>query len=304
MERNGNPERSCPFCAGRNLRLRYAAAYHPFVKDHGPWDLHQCVDCGSLVTDPLPSSEQLARLYASFDGGMIPSVRRIRDKYPLHAWFEQCLRHAIRDTGRGIGARDMFQWMDIGAGGGEMSLLISGEYPASKGIALDISSRPSSLDGSGNVTWVQDDLLEPADIEAIPRPDLAVSITVTEHLAHPDVFLKKWAGHLAEQGCLYITTPRADCAAFRMMGRKWPYIIPGEHLHIPTRKGMDIMLHRIGRELYGEGAYEVRVGSVVLPYPLGYFMEYLGLSGSWLGKVSGWPMRLPTGLLEASLRRK
>ena len=295
---------ACPFCSGSDLEVLYRGGHHPFLKDHGPWDLHRCRNCGSLITDPLPSAEALQRLYASFEGGMIPSIRHIRDAYPLHAWFAQCLDHAMRYAGRNADPGQVFQWMDLGAGGGEMSVLLSRKFPGSKGVAMDISAKPAVLDGCTNVAWENARIGGPSEAYSGPKPDLALSITVTEHLSHPDVFLRKWIGELAIGGCLYLTSPRADCTAFRILGRKWPYYLPGEHLHIPTRKGMHALLQRLGTEAFGAGHVDVQVRAVVLPYPLGYFLSYFGLNGKMLGKLSDIPVRVPTGLLEAAIRRK
>jgi len=295
---------ACPFCKGRDLELLHAGGSHPYLKDHGPWDLHLCRHCGSLVTDPLPSDADLQRLYASFKGGMIPSIRQLRDRYPLHAWYEQCMLHALRFAGREPDPGQVFRWMDLGAGGGELSALLSERFPLSKGVALDVSERPHSLEGLANIDWVRQGFSESQDVPPETPPDLALSITVIEHLAHPDAFLRQWIGALAPKGCLYLTSPRSDCTAFRWMGRRWPYYLPGEHLHIPSREGMSILLHRICSELFGAGNYEVHVHSVVLPYPLGYFLGYFGLSGKRVGGIYSMPVRVPTGLLEAAVRRK
>lgn len=294
----------CPYCGGRDLRSLYSGAFHPFLKDHGPWDMHRCSGCGSLVTHPLPRPDQLTRLYGSFEGGMIPAVRHIRDAYPLEAWFRQCMDHALHFAGRSEDRRQVFNWADLGAGAGEMAAMLAGEFPASKGVAVDISDRPPLLEGVENVDWVRDDLSGGVKTGMSHPVDLALSITVVEHLAAPDAALRKWIGEISEGGCLYLTTPRADCTAFRLMGRRWPYLIPGEHLHIPTRKGMRLLLDRICEERFGKGNYEVQVRSVVLPYPIGYFLGYIGIDGSKLGKLGRTPVRIPTGLLEAAVRRK
>lgn len=160
MERSEEQLR-CSFCQSTRLKLTYSNKFHRFKKDHGPVDFYLCLDCHSGFTYPLPHAADLTALYASFDGGMIPETRGIRDNNPLNKWYNQCVDRAMRNYPGQFAKDDVFYWIDIGAGGGEVAKIMAERYPASKGYAVDYHLKPRVLEGLDNVTWIQCDLNSP-----------------------------------------------------------------------------------------------------------------------------------------------
>jgi hypothetical protein len=101
-------------------------------------------------------------------------------------------------------------------------------------------------------------------------------------------------------GVLYFNCPRADCNAFRLMGRKWPYYLPGEHITIPSMRGLEIL----AQETFSKKGlrYSIKTDPVTMPYPLGYYAGY------FLGTKKKLPfdfdLYIPTGLLECVIHRQ
>ena len=130
----------CVFCNSLQLEIRFSNSYHPLKKNYGPFNIYTCHHCHSLITFPLPTEKQLAELYNSFDNGLMPALREIRNKNSLTAWYDQCIKRATAAWANN--KQSEFVWMDIGAGGGELALQMAKQFPHSKGWAIDFHERP------------------------------------------------------------------------------------------------------------------------------------------------------------------
>lgn len=188
-------------------------------------------------------------------------------------------------------------WLDLGSGDGVMSELMKRTFPSGRGWAVDVHTRPERLKGV-DVEWVQADLNE--GMKGLPKVKLIFAVTVLEHVTDAAVFLGSALDLLEEGGILYFNCPRADCLAFRLMGRRWPYYLPGEHISVPTIKGISGLVSRLAAAR-PDMRFSVEVSPVTMPYPFGYYIGYLS-GNRWL---PDWqkPVHLPTGLLECTIRR-
>lgn len=286
----------CCFCGSSEMKLLYKGRNHPFNKAHGPFDFYRCKNCSSGITFPMPAASELTTLYRSFDGGMIPRIRAIRDHNPLTKWYMQCVTRATQLAVSAIKAD--FSWLDVGAGNGELALKVLKKFPLSKGFAVDFHERPESLDNT-DIQWIN------TDINCSPQFDsnyfdLIFLITVLEHVMYPDVLLESLLLKLKPQGVLYITVPDFGSLASTFLGDKWPYFIPGEHLLIPSKKGIKILLNKICQIKFGTGNFDVIVKTTSIPYTAGYYWEYFGL-GNLPKFIASKSLNFPTGILEASV---
>jgi len=103
-------------------------------------------------------------------------------------------------------------------------------------------------------------------------------------------------------GALYLVCPDYGSFAARLLGRHWPFWIPGEHLHIPTRGGARLALQRALRAGSATGAVFVR--SVGIPYPPSYVLAYLGFPTLARAMRRAPAAPLPVGALEAGFIRQ
>ena len=255
----------CCFCESDHLSLMYNRQFHHFKKDHGPFDFYLCRNCGSGVTIPVPTSEQLAALFDS---------------------------------------SSVFGWVYVGAGAGELSKIISENFPDSKGIAVDFHECPALLKGVKNVNWVRQDLNETDFSVLFPNSaDLVFSLAVLEHIQHPDEFAFKLV-KLAkpESGVVYTAQPDFGSFSRKFWRKQWPFYLPGEHLNIPSVKGANMLFNRAAEKLHlADDAHEIFSRPVSLPYPLRYTLDYFKL-GFASTMVPG-SLRIPlwAGVLEAGI---
>lgn len=289
----GLPEVLCVYCGAKG-RTYVDEAWHPYVQNYGPFHIFLCTGCHSMFTSPLPSREDLRSLYQGFRKGMFQNISVLRELFPMTAWYRQCMEHMMRKAGS-LG--DELTWMDIGAGGGEMSALMMRNYPGSRGVAVDMHERPGEI-ADLKVDWVMRDL--GAGLAGLPQAQLIFSITVLEHLPDPRKFLGDALGLLDKGGVLYLNCPAADSYVFKLLGTKWPYFLPGEHLSVPTRKGLRALMEDLAGGA-GEKKFDIDIKPVTMPYPVGYYVGYF-TGNRWLPRLQ-FPVWLPTGLLECTVRR-
>jgi SAM-dependent methyltransferase len=121
----------------------------------------------------------------------------------------------------------------------------------------------------------------PSDLSEEPSFDAAACIHVIEHVYEPVAWLGEIRRRLAPGGALVVATPDAGSLWRPLMGGRWPFYKPPEHVTFFDHT-------TLARLLVGAGFVDVRP----LPYPS---IFPLGLAGEKLG----W--RLPAALRDFAL---
>ncbi|MEX6686571.1 class I SAM-dependent methyltransferase [Danxiaibacter flavus] len=292
---------NCTFCGSSNTLLLYKHKYHPYITQHGPIDFYKCKYCKSGFTYPLPTSTSLANLYASFCDGLNPNTKKMRLESSFDKWFNQCINNALNYSQKKYTSKDYFTWIDIGAGGGELSKLMSKKFPRSKGVAIDFHPRPKFLDDCKNLEWLQVDLNKKG-FGSIFRSkfDLVFSITVIEHILIPNVFISDCLSIMKNTGTFYITAPAFGSLASRILKGRWSYLIFGEHINIPSKRGIILLMSQeANNKQFNKPIIFSR--SIILPYPLVYYLKHFGLNNIANFFSEKICLSLPTGILEAGV---
>lgn len=296
MPSNPLYEYKCVFCC-ESQQLRYPHVFHPFKCDHGPFDIYVCTHCGSSQTNPIPSSKSLASLYNSYHNGLPDLHRRITEDDPQTYIYQKCIRRISKLWGKC--KEDKFTWLDVGAGGGELSMLMAKEFPNSFGIAIDQHSCPKALKNISNLEWLQLDINQEHFSAQLPSTDLIVSIAVWEHVRYPDLFVSNLFCILNPEGMLYLMCPNNASYASRLLRSRWVYFTPGEHLAIPTPLGATHCLQREWKLLHGDKIPYIKVRGMTLPYTFRYVLRRLGFEKWGMLIPPGWNLPFPAGVLEA-----
>jgi SAM-dependent methyltransferase len=293
---------SCPFCEGVAFNTIAHSRYHKVKKDHGPFDLYKCLTCNSLVTFPLPDKKQLEELYGSFSGGINPRVRALRDDEPLTQLYEHCFKQA-RTRDPGIFAKKELKWLDAGAGNGELAEILSKKLPGSKGVAVDFSV-PANSNSNAQVSWKKIDLNDPGWTSSLggEKFHLIFSLAVLEHVLYPDKYLKSLADQLLPGGMLYVLSPDNNSFASKVLGKKWPFYLPGEHLNIPTMRGLSKWFQRLQQE--SANSYNGKVSIASIPYPWRYILGFFKLNFIAAMFRKGSIVKTRPGVLELIITKK
>ena len=292
---------SCVYCEG-NSSLRHQSAYHRFNIHHGPFDIYECNDCGAAQTYPLPSVESLNKLYQTYVNGLPNLHRMIMEQDPQSAMYEWCVNRIKNSFNYNLNSK--FSWIEIGAGGGELSLKMAEAFPESTGIAVDL--HPSPIENcSGIIQWKQLNLNTDEISENLPLVDLIVSVGVWEHVLNPGFFINNLLKLLKTDGALYLLCPNNSSLASLTLKSHWPLFIPGEHITIPTKIGAKKIIYREWEKLHlNARKIEVTSKSVMFPYTIGYFLKRLGLNTLSRLVPKGLSLPMPVGGLETIAKRK
>ncbi len=263
----------CYFCGG-HVRVRYTDQFHKVDATFGPFDFGECSDCGSGITLNPPPVERLAEFYARYSEWRPDFYKSAGSE--LDAQYRSYADRLLSLMPQG-------SWLDVGGGYGEVANLLAKKRP--NGMVVDIGPAPEglrvpyrSLDLNG-LNW------------NIPKADFVYSVAVLEHVLNPAQFIAQCAALVRPGGTMVVICPDYGSLARRVLGRKWPYYLPGEHLNVPSRKGARRCLARSG--LSG-----IEVRSIAVGYNLRYAVAAAGMPV----RVPDVSLPMPTGILCATAR--
>lgn len=270
--------------------MKYSKVFHPIVTEYGPFDLFVCNGCGSILTFPLPSQKKISEFYEQFQNGMPVELRNARESSPQTAIYQAYVERVCK-----LIELEEFSWLEIGSGGGEFASLMSKSKPLSKGVCLDFHLRPLTLE-SANVTWKQVDLNQ--DLATIIGEfDVVVSFAVLEHVLDPLSFVANFVRLIKKDGKGIIVCPNYSSFASKVLGRRWPYFSPGEHLTMPSLKGASCIMGQLSD-------CDFKVKSLSMPYSISYMAEVLGQKKISSVIPSDWTFPFPTGALSIEIYKK
>ncbi len=98
--------------------------------------------------------------------------------------------------------------------------------------------------------------------------DAATSWDVVEHLADPLAALEQIRRVLRPGGRLFLSTPDAGSVTARVMGRRWHYLDPVQHITVFSRANLRRALERAGYSV-------IRMGSLGHRYRIRYVFDRL-----------------------------
>jgi len=137
--------------------------------------------------------------------------------------------------------------LDVGASFGHFLHAAHDCYQA-EGIELSPAAVAWSREHFGvrnRVGSVYDLPLDRADFDAVTCWD------VIEHVPDPWLALGRMAGVLKPAGWLFLSTPDAGSLAAKVLGRRWHYLDPVQHLFLFNRANLAASLRSAGLEIVG-----------------------------------------------------
>jgi SAM-dependent methyltransferase len=212
-------------------------------------ELRRCSRCRSLFAVGLDddAAAQHGSTYARDRGhGEDPAVMRAKRRT-----FEHYLRQ--------LGSADGRRLLEVGCSTGDALLTAAELGWQVSGIEVNAAAAKLGNDRLGGSAIAVTSLEE---YEPPPEGfDAVVMFDVVEHLADPREAATRLAAMLRPGGHLLLITPDADSFTARLMGRRWPHLLP-EHRVIFSRDAIESLLSAAGFyvELCGAARKYLSVG--------------------------------------------
>lgn len=219
----------CHVCKGQNTKL--------YTSKNG-YALFVCTRCGLMFVHPLPPSTEVLYAAEYFSGGEhgYGYIDYDQDKEPMIPAFKKYLEF-IRVV---LGRRGTM--LDVGAATGFFVRLAREDGWEATGI--EISDHAASMGRKKGL-----DIKTGTLADALGVYDCVTMLDVIEHTGSPRAELQKANSLLRKGGVVVINTPDAGATYARIMGKRWPLIIPPEHLYHFNRKNLRMLLEECGFEV-------------------------------------------------------
>lgn len=193
--------------------------------------LMSCATCGLIATDPYPSDDTIATLYATGDS----SDYEFPDAGPLAKVKEWLALGRIRTIARLAGIRPKAV-LDYGTGAGRYAAAAARAFKDADVVGTDFASAPPARSyfeaATANLRYREyANLLEGGE-----RFDLIFARHVLEHVGDPIATVRDWISMLSPTGVLYIEVPNTSSVTARLLKERWPLLYLPKHLSHFTRE--------------------------------------------------------------------
>lgn len=201
-----------------------------------PYALHQCKECGTVVIDPLPTSDELAAAYTKY--AMTASYQTRKHK-KIRRSRRRLLRLRKYVTGNRV--------LDVGCNLGYTVAAALELGMDASGIDIDPDTIALAQREFGNDRFAAVTVEEFA--ERGETFDIVYTAETIEHSLNPHSFMAALAKLLNPGGLLYLTTP--DAGHMRVPGvfSDWNEVDPPFHIYLMTKSALMLMLDRHGLSL-------------------------------------------------------
>jgi SAM-dependent methyltransferase len=249
----------CPYCLTRSaVALQYADAR-----------MTACPSCKAWFTWPRPTVAAIAAHYDRTSAGMPRALREWRAGTNQEKWYELLARNIAR---RAAGRR-VTRVVDVGAGGLELTVSLARAFPDATVEAWDLFA--DGFAGSLPADVASRIVLKRADLNRLEDGtgpaqtfDVVACVAVIEHVLDPLGLLQLLRSILASKGTAHVVGPEVTSRAHRLMGRRWPYYSPDDHITLPSLRSIERAV-----ALTGGGSFELRRLNV--HYSLRYLLRFL-----------------------------
>ncbi len=236
---------SCLVCESRALERRFeirARSSHLGVA-HGPYTLYRCTRCGFERIAPLPDPELLGRIYSSSffgtaqqhvpidaGGDFAPDAKR----WPIYRNAEARVEALCRLKPRG-------SLLDIGCGKGVFLKVASRHFRA---LGVDLSEEAAEAARALGLEVRSGDF---ETMDLLPeRFDVVTLWDALASMLDPVRVLGRVERVLAPGGVAVLTVPDAGSRMSRLLGPRWPLMIPPINLSFFTEAAFARLAARTG----------------------------------------------------------
>ena len=234
---------SCLVCKKRSMHKLFSAENKGIQ-----WKYYRCYSCDLIKIHPIPSKQQLRKIYSYSNEEKQARTNRIINllyKLPLGKILLSLYNSLL------IGKRysmvlklaNRGSLLDVGCGSGHFLSKFQDQNIIKKGIEVNktLAELARQRIGKENVYVTK--------IESFRTAAKFEVITLwhtLEHLAKPDKILNKLNSLLSKNGKLVIEVPNGQSLARKVFSRHWQLLMPGQHLYFFSEKSLRKLLEKNG----------------------------------------------------------
>lgn len=208
--------RPCPACDGPHAEFAFRVREYDHVR---------CRRCATVFVTPLPDAQALESLY------LAPDYHESADGQEQRMRAEGDARAAIL---RRFGVRSV---LEVGCGPGHFLDACRDLGMAVEGVdRARTAEAPRRRDHTVHDLWFSE--LGPPE----PRFDAVAMWEVVEHVPVPKDILMRARKWLRPGGFLALSTPSSSGLPARLLGPRFPMVLPPDHLALFSRRGLEALL--------------------------------------------------------------
>jgi len=276
----------CLYCECDKLVLQYKQKKHPVWVEMNNIDIYACQQCGSLITYPMPDPSLLAFCYSKYAFGGYPAEKsKAKKGTQQNHWYKDILKE-VQFSNKSHG-----DVADVGSGEGWLTHELLSSEAECEVYCFDHHAMPANLSELlspsmlDRLYWKQVELNN--DVwGSLGEYDHVFCVSVIEHVENPKELVHGLYKICKPGGKIYILGPDAGSFAYRFSGSKWVYMIPGEHLTVPTVKGLENLVSKMPYA-------KCHLREINVTYSLKYIFD--ALTGYTLPAYLDVILRLPVG---------
>jgi SAM-dependent methyltransferase len=225
----------CPVCNSRRSAGRFQARdFH--YGNQGVWWERKCADCGSYRLDPMPSHDELVRMYPQEDY----YAYRLKPRSPVRELAKRLLGISFDTREPAFAAPG--RMLDFGCGAGDFLIRMRDRGWTCAGVEVnDAAIRVAQNHGF----TVRKSLAEYGDAEF----DYVRANHALEHVPDPAAVLFDMYRVLKPGGTLFIGVPTNDGQTARLFGPYWWYLGAPVHPVTFSTRGLTELVRATGFEV-------------------------------------------------------
>jgi 2-polyprenyl-3-methyl-5-hydroxy-6-metoxy-1,4-benzoquinol methylase len=219
--------RGCRLCGAADLRRLFAARGH--------W-IARCGGCGFVQLERRPTADELSAVYTE------TYFKKARYHLDEAARREQERRIDLIKSQR---VRPGARVLDVGCAAGDFVIAAERTYAV-----WGIDPSPHAIATAKNRHPAAAERLHVGGAGDAPVPDNSFDAVtlwdVVEHLDDPVTVLRAASAKLKPGGLLFLSTPNVDTVVAKLMGPRWAFMTPPEHIGFYSRATLQALLGRCG----------------------------------------------------------
>ena len=200
------------------------------------FDLFACRDCSYVHVDPVPSIEVSNSIYGEEYFHKSKYRDDVANRHEQGRRVELLRRAGVPSNGKVL---------DIGCASGEF---ISAANEHFKVWGVDISehavarAKADNPDAADRIFYANPNKFELPD----EKFDAVVLWDVLEHLINPERSIEQAVAQLKPYGVLICSTPNIGTTTAKIMGKRWAFMTPPEHLGFFNPASLSLLLSKEG----------------------------------------------------------